>query len=308
MPSPKRNRKPTPAMPQGDDPDLTLPQNCRIELLADMRRVATDCRRGFGAAADPVGEIFTALLNVCPDATTNELCYVLTAAECELKAEVVRLGGWKPPRVLTAEKPGVLTVEKPGDLTIGTDVWVELAEGRLFDLDWTRRNLDVPRSEWTVKQRRRSGSRLRQPPLADLLGAPTWPPTDGRAMPQGDDPDLTLPPKCRIELLADMRRVATDCRRGFGAAFDVVGEILAALLEVCPDATANEMKYAFTAAERELNAEVARLDRWRMGPGDLTIEKDVWVELAKGRLFDLNWGRGSIDDIPRSEWKPKRPT
>jgi hypothetical protein len=55
-----------------------VPQSCRIEILADMKRIATDCRRGFDLAADPVGAILQALREICSDATAEELCAVLT--------------------------------------------------------------------------------------------------------------------------------------------------------------------------------------------------------------------------------------
>jgi hypothetical protein len=121
-----------------------------------------------------------------------------------------------------------------------------------------------------------------------------------------EDPDLELPQNRRFELVADMRRVACDCRRGFGAAADPVREILTALLTVCPDATAGELNYVLTAAGHELDAEIVRCDAWGLGSRDLTTEKGVWIELAKGRIFDLNWARACLS-MPRSEWTVKRP-
>jgi hypothetical protein len=103
-----------------------LSQFCRIELLADMKRTATDCRSNFGGAADPVAAIFQALREICPDATAAELRTVLTAAEAELHVKVARLGGWKSP---------VLGV------TPEIETWLELAKGRIHDLSWARTNV-----------------------------------------------------------------------------------------------------------------------------------------------------------------------
>jgi hypothetical protein len=38
-----------------------VPAACRIEVIADMVRLAADCRRNFGSADDPVGAILEAL-------------------------------------------------------------------------------------------------------------------------------------------------------------------------------------------------------------------------------------------------------
>jgi hypothetical protein len=96
-----------------------VPQSCRIEVLADMKRTATDCRRGFELAADPVGKLLQALREICPDATAEELCAVLIAAEVELHAKIARLGGWHTDVVgATAE----------------IETWLELAKNRLHNL------------------------------------------------------------------------------------------------------------------------------------------------------------------------------
>jgi hypothetical protein len=96
-----------------------VPQSCRIEVLANIKRTATDCRRDFELAADPVGKILQALREICPDATAEELRAVLISAEAELHAKIVRLGGWHTDVVgATAE----------------IETWLELAKKRLYNL------------------------------------------------------------------------------------------------------------------------------------------------------------------------------
>jgi hypothetical protein len=93
-----------------------------------MKRTATDCRRGFELTADPVGKILQALREICPDATAEELCAVLSSAEVELHAKIARLGGWHMD-VLGA--------------TAEIETWLELAKRRLYNLNealimWSR--------------------------------------------------------------------------------------------------------------------------------------------------------------------------
>ncbi len=120
----------------------------------------------------------------------------------------------------------------------------------------------------------------------------------------GDDCDdfrerllpYAVPSSCRIEVLADMKRVATDCRRNFGAAPDPVSAIFAALLALCPDATAAELRAVLDAAELELHAKLGRLG-WDYERVGVTSEIESWRELAKGRIYDLGWARGNIDQV-----------
>jgi hypothetical protein len=103
-----------------------------------------------------------------------------------------------------------------------------------------------------------------------------------------------VPQSCRIEVLADMKRVASDCRRNFGRAASPVDAILQALREVCPDATAAELQAVLTAAEVELHAKIARLGGWLFDALGVTDEIETWLELAKGRIHDLSCARTSV--------------
>ena len=107
-------------------------------------------------------------------------------------------------------------------------------------------------------------------------------------------PSYQLPPSCRIELLAEMVRVAADCRRNYGGDADPVRSILRALREVCSDATNDELRIAVSAARAELYLKVIRLDGWvRSG---ITAEIETWLEVAKGQIFDLEQACLNLED------------
>jgi hypothetical protein len=98
----------------------------------------------------------------------------------------------------------------------------------------------------------------------------------------------------KMELVADMKRAATDCDRDYYEhGDDSIGAILQALREIYPNATAEELLMALEAAEAELTEEVARLGGWdRMGE---TPEIEAWLELAKIRTFDLGEARLNVE-------------
>jgi hypothetical protein len=103
-----------------------------------------------------------------------------------------------------------------------------------------------------------------------------------------------VPQSFRIEVLADMKRVASDCRRNFSLAASPVDAIFQTLREVCPDATAAELRAVLTAAEVELHAKIARLGGWSFDALGVTDEIETWLELAKGRIHDLSCARTSV--------------
>jgi hypothetical protein len=103
-----------------------------------------------------------------------------------------------------------------------------------------------------------------------------------------------VPPSCRIEVLADMKRVAMDCRRNFGLELDFVDAIFSALFSVCPDATGPELHAVLRAAELELHVKLGRFG-WNEDCVGVTPEIETWRELAKGRTHELSEARVNVD-------------
>jgi hypothetical protein len=106
----------------------------KMELMADMKRALTDCRRNYYSRGDDgIGAILQTLREIYPTATSEELLMVLEAAETELHEEVERLGGWPTLDEEAAGRP---------DITPEVEAWCEQAKLRIFDLGETKLSVE----------------------------------------------------------------------------------------------------------------------------------------------------------------------
>jgi hypothetical protein len=105
----------------------------KMQLMADMKRALTDCRRNYYSRGDDrIGAILQTLRELYPSATSEELLMALEAAETELHEEVERLGGWST----LEEMP-----ERPC-MTSAVEAWIEWAKLRIFDLGETKLSVE----------------------------------------------------------------------------------------------------------------------------------------------------------------------
>lgn len=98
----------------------------------------------------------------------------------------------------------------------------------------------------------------------------------------------------RIELQADMKRTAMDCRLEFAYTDDPAGSLVDALLDICPDATAAELRDVIKRAAKDLFAELKRLGCWRFG-NETQSPLAAWAVRARGRITDLVTAYHAVD-------------
>lgn len=94
------------------------------------------------------------------------------------------------------------------------------------------------------------------------------------------DGNIILLKHFRLELIADMKRAAMDCRFDFASAKSPVDAILEKLLSICPNATAHELKDVLADAYNELYHQITERDCWQWRP--IASELGAWGEIAKG--------------------------